>query len=99
MIARDDVSRLVPVENAAMADRTVIQWDKDDLDTLGLIKVDVLALGMLSAIKHALVFIAQKKGRARVPHAGRAAPKTRRCTTCSAAPTASAPSRSRAARR
>ena len=40
----------------------MIQWDKDDLDTLGLIKVDVLALGMLSAIKHALVFIAQKKG-------------------------------------
>jgi error-prone DNA polymerase len=62
VIARDDVSRLVPVENAAMADRTVIQWDKDDLDTLGLIKVDVLALGMLSAIKHALAFIAQKKG-------------------------------------
>ncbi|HSW24296.1 MAG TPA: error-prone DNA polymerase, partial [Burkholderiaceae bacterium] len=62
VIARDDVSRLVPVENAAMAERTVIQWDKDDLDTLGLIKVDVLALGMLSAIKHALVFIAQKKG-------------------------------------
>ena len=61
VIARDDVSRLVPVENAAMADRTVIQWDKDDLDTLGLIKVDVLALGMLSAIKHALAFIAQKK--------------------------------------
>jgi len=62
VIARDDVSRLVPVENAAMDDRTVIQWDKDDLDTLGLIKVDVLALGMLSAIKHALAFIAQKKG-------------------------------------
>ncbi|HVO06435.1 MAG TPA: error-prone DNA polymerase, partial [Burkholderiaceae bacterium] len=61
VIARDDVSRLVPVENAAMADRTVIQWDKDDLDTLGLIKVDVLALGMLSAIKHSLAFIAQKK--------------------------------------
>ncbi|MFO1224358.1 MAG: error-prone DNA polymerase [Burkholderiaceae bacterium] len=61
VIARDDVSRLVPVENAAMADRTVIQWDKDDLDTLGLIKVDVLALGMLSAIKRALAFIAQKK--------------------------------------
>ena len=62
VIARDHVSRLVPVENAAMDDRTVIQWDKDDLDTLGLIKVDVLALGMLSAIKHALAFIAQKKG-------------------------------------
>ncbi|MCC7459222.1 MAG: hypothetical protein IT390_19775, partial [Nitrospira sp.] len=62
VIARDDVSRLVPVENAAMDSRTVIQWDKDDLDTLGLIKVDVLALGMLSAIKHALAFIARKLG-------------------------------------
>jgi len=62
VIARDDVSRLVPVENAAMDGRTVIQWDKDDLDTLGLIKVDVLALGMLSAIKHALAFIERKKG-------------------------------------
>jgi error-prone DNA polymerase len=38
----------VPVENAAMADRTIIQWDKDDLDTLGLLKVDCLALGMLT---------------------------------------------------
>ncbi|MBL8318878.1 MAG: error-prone DNA polymerase [Burkholderiaceae bacterium] len=63
VIARDDVSRLVPVENAAMPDRTVIQWDKDDLDTLGLIKVDVLALGMLSAIRRALQFVAQKLGR------------------------------------
>ncbi len=61
MIARDDVSQLVPVENAAMDDRSVIQWDKDDLDTLGLIKVDVLALGMLSAIRRALVFIAQQE--------------------------------------
>ena len=41
-------TRLVPVENAAMKDRTVIQWDKDDLETMGLLKVDVLALGMLS---------------------------------------------------
>jgi error-prone DNA polymerase len=62
VIARDDVSRLVPVENAAMDDRTVIQWDKDDLDVLGLIKVDVLALGMLSAIRRALGFVAAKSG-------------------------------------
>jgi error-prone DNA polymerase len=54
VIARDDLSRLVPIENAAMADRSVIQWDKDDLDALGLLKVDVLALGMLSAIRRAL---------------------------------------------
>jgi error-prone DNA polymerase len=44
----------VPVENAAMPDRTIIQWDKEDLDTLGLLKVDCLALGMLSAIRRAL---------------------------------------------
>jgi error-prone DNA polymerase len=60
VIARDDVARLVPVENAAMDDRTVIQWDKDDLDVLGLIKVDILALGMLSALRRALVFVDAK---------------------------------------
>ena len=62
VIARDDISRLVPVENAAMDDRTVIQWDKDDLDALGLIKVDILALGMLSAIRRALAMVAAKLG-------------------------------------
>ncbi len=62
VIARDDVSQLVPVENAAMDGRTVIQWDKDDLDALGLIKVDVLALGMLSAVKRALEFVGRKLG-------------------------------------
>jgi error-prone DNA polymerase len=61
VIAADDVSRLVPVENAAMDGRTVIQWDKDDLDALGLIKVDVLALGMLSAIRRALAWLALKE--------------------------------------
>jgi error-prone DNA polymerase len=54
VIARGLLTRLVPVENAAMPGRSVIQWDKDDLDTLGLLKVDVLALGMLSAIRRAL---------------------------------------------
>ncbi len=48
------LSRLVPVENASMPDRTVIQWDKDDLDALGLLKVDVLGLGMLSCIRRAM---------------------------------------------
>jgi len=51
VIARDRLDELVPIENAAMPDRTVIEWDKDDLDALGLLKVDVLALGMLSAIR------------------------------------------------
>ena len=62
VIARDSLSRLVPVENAAMVDRSVIQWDKDDLDTLGLLKVDVLALGMLSAIRRALVMVSELRG-------------------------------------
>lgn len=51
VISSGPLYELVPVENASMADRTVIQWDKDDLETLGLLKVDVLALGMLSAIR------------------------------------------------
>ena len=54
VIARDALSRLVPIENAAMPDRTVIQWDKDDLDALGLLKIDVLALGMLTCVRRAL---------------------------------------------
>ena len=54
VIARDELTRLVPVENAAMPNRTVIQWDKDDLDALGLLKVDVLALGMLTALQKTL---------------------------------------------
>jgi error-prone DNA polymerase len=48
------LSRLVPVENASMPERTVIQWDKDDLDAMGLLKVDVLGLGMLSCIRRAI---------------------------------------------
>ncbi len=62
VIARDKLTRLVPIENAAMADRSVIQWDKDDLDALGLLKVDILALGMLSAIRRALDLIGQRLG-------------------------------------
>jgi error-prone DNA polymerase len=47
----------VPIENAAMEDRTVIEWDKDDLDDLGLLKVDVLGLGMLSALRRGLEYV------------------------------------------
>jgi len=54
VIARESLDRLVPIENAAMPERTVIQWDKDDLDALGLLKVDCLSLGMLSAIRRCL---------------------------------------------
>ncbi len=63
VIARDLLERMVPVENAAMAERTVIQWDKDDLDALGLLKVDCLALGMLSAIRRALEMVSRHRGR------------------------------------
>src|SRR4029079_16485147 len=63
VIARDLLEELVPVENAAMPDRTVIQWDKDDLDALGLLKVDVLGLGMLTAIRRAFDLVQGFRGR------------------------------------
>ncbi|MDQ6681185.1 MAG: error-prone DNA polymerase, partial [Pseudomonadota bacterium] len=63
VIAAAHMAELVPVENAAMPERSVIQWNKDDLDELGLLKVDILALGMLSAIRRALEFIGEKLGR------------------------------------
>ncbi|MBS0321207.1 MAG: error-prone DNA polymerase [Proteobacteria bacterium] len=62
VIARDRIDRLVPIENAAMNERTMIEWDKDDLEALGLIKVDCLALGMLSAIRRALEMISGTAG-------------------------------------
>jgi error-prone DNA polymerase len=62
VISRGRLDRLVPVENAAMPERTVIQWDKDDIDALGLMKVDVLALGMLSALRRMLAAVAQRRG-------------------------------------
>ena len=51
VITRGPLDELVPIENAAMEDRTVIEWDKDDIDALGILKVDVLALGMLTCIR------------------------------------------------
>jgi error-prone DNA polymerase len=62
VISRGKLTRLVPVENAAMADRSVIEWDKDDLESLGLLKVDVLALGMLSAIRRTLDLVSARRG-------------------------------------
>ena len=62
VLTRGPLSRMVPIENAAMEDRTIIEWDKDDLDAMGLLKVDVLALGMLSAIRRALEFVSIRKG-------------------------------------
>ncbi len=57
VIARGLLSHLVPIENAAMPERCVIQWEKDDLEALGLMKIDVLALGMLSVIRRTLAYI------------------------------------------
>jgi error-prone DNA polymerase len=61
VISRGPLAELVPVENAAMAGRTVIQWDKDDLEALGLLKVDVLALGMLTALRRGMDFAGLKE--------------------------------------
>ena len=62
VIARDSLARLVPIENASMQQRSVIEWDKDDLDALGLLKIDILALGMLSAIRRALDLVGLRRG-------------------------------------
>ncbi|MFN4262166.1 MAG: error-prone DNA polymerase [Thioalkalivibrionaceae bacterium] len=65
VIAAQRLDELVPIENAAMPERTVIQWDKTDLDAAGLMKIDLLALGMLSALRRALNLLTQLEGRAR----------------------------------
>ncbi len=63
VMTRGRLDELVPVQNAAMPDRTVIEWDKDDLDTLGILKVDVLALGMLTCLKKSLDLLRDHYGR------------------------------------
>ena len=86
------------VTNAAMEGRTVLEWDKDDIDALGILKVDVLGLGMLSCLRRAFDLLRRhhrldaRPGQpaARLPGAP---------TPCCAGPTASASSRSRAGRR
>ncbi len=62
VLTRDRLDELVPIEPAAMEDRQVIEWDKDDIDALGFMKVDVLALGMLSCMRRAFEFMANDKG-------------------------------------
>ena len=59
IISQNNLSQLVPIENAAMPDRTIIQWDKKDLEALGMLKIDVLALGMLTAIRKTLAYISK----------------------------------------
>ena len=62
VIARGKLSEIVPVTNAAMEDRTVIEWDKDDLDALGMLKIDVLGLGMLTCIRKGLALLRAHRG-------------------------------------
>ena len=63
VITKSRLDELVPIENAAMEDRTVIEWDKDDLDALGILKIDVLALGMLTCIRKAFDMLERHYGR------------------------------------
>lgn len=63
VISEHPLDTLVPVENAAMDERTIIQWDKDDLDLVGLLKVDILALGMLSALRRTFDLLRRYRGR------------------------------------
>ncbi|MBN9887404.1 error-prone DNA polymerase [Salipiger abyssi] len=62
VITRGRLDALCPIENAAMEDRTVIEWDKDDIDTLGILKVDVLSLGMLTCIRKAFGLLKDHEG-------------------------------------
>lgn len=62
VIARDSLCRLVPIENAAMPGRSVVQWDKDDLDAMGLLKVDILGLGMLTVLRRTLEKVSWQRG-------------------------------------
>lgn len=65
VITKGRLDELCPIENAAMEDRTVIEWDKDDIDALGLLKVDILALGMLTCIRKAFGLLADHRGQYR----------------------------------
>ena len=67
VISESPLHTLVPIENAAMPDRTIIQWDKDDLDVLGLLKVDVLALGMLTCVRKTLDLLRAHRDRDLTP--------------------------------
>ena len=98
VLTQDRLDTYVPIGNAAMDDRTFIEWDKDDVDALNMMKVDVLALGMLTCIRKCFDLIEKHKGKrwelATIPQ-----DENDRSTTCCAAVNRSACSRSRAARR
>ena len=97
VITRGNLHDYVPIENAAMEDRTFVEWDKDDLDTLKMLKIDVLALGMLTCIRKGFDLLKQHAREtltlATVPQEQPVS------TTCSARPIPSACSRWKAAPR
>ena len=62
VLTETPLTEVVPIQNAAMADRTIVEWDKDDLDALGILKIDVLALGMLTALKGCFDLLDQHYG-------------------------------------
>ena len=62
VLTRGPLEEIVPIGNGAMKDRTFVEWDKDDLEALGLMKVDVLGLGMLTCIRKAFALLARHKG-------------------------------------
>ena len=83
VIAKSPLRELVPIENAAMPDRTVVEWDKDDLDALRMLKIDVLALGMLTCIRKGFELLRAHYGVGlRAGHASR--PRTPPSTRCCA---------------
>ena len=63
VITRDSLESLVPICKTAMESRTIVEWDKDDIDALGILKVDVLALGMLSCLRRSFELLHQHYGR------------------------------------
>ncbi len=65
MLTRGPLHEVVPIANAAMEDRTYVEWDKDDLDALGILKIDVLALGMLTCLRKGFALLAEHHGIAR----------------------------------
>ena len=62
VLTREPLSGVVPIEPASMPDRTVIQWEKDDLDPVGLVKIDILGLGMLTLLQDCFLYIRQTRG-------------------------------------
>ena len=99
MLTRGRLDETVPIGNAAMDDRTFIEWDKDDIDALGIMKVDVLALGMLTCIRKGFDLLARALRHDYPTLADLPAEDEPRSTTCCRGPTPSACSRSRAGRR